>query len=80
MYSPNFQEGTKTIAKWVFQYLFIIKNLQGDMWNLLGFFSVAFLVWVLYLMIVHFTMRTYGVNQAFGFVEIIWLHRKSLHI
>ena len=31
-------------------------------------------------MVAHFTMRTYGVNQAFQFVEGIWLHRKSRHI
>ena len=28
-------------------------------------------------MVAHFTMRTHGVNQAFRFVECIWLHRKS---
>ena len=28
-------------------------------------------------MVAHFTMRTHGVNQAFQFVEGIWLHRKS---
>ena len=28
-------------------------------------------------MAAHYTMRTYGVNQAFRFVEGIWLHRKS---
>ena len=28
-------------------------------------------------MVAHFTMRTYGVNQAFRFDEDIWLHRKS---
>ena len=28
-------------------------------------------------MVAHFTMRTYRVNQAFRFVEGIWLHRKS---
>ena len=28
----------------------------------------------------HFTMRTHGVNQAFRFVEGIWLHRKSHRI
>ena len=28
-------------------------------------------------MVAHFTMRSYGVNQAFGFDEGIWLHRKS---
>ena len=27
-----------------------------------------------------FTMRTYGVNQAFRFVEGIWLDRKSRQI
>ena len=31
-------------------------------------------------MIAHLTMRTHGVNQAFRFVEGIWLHRKSLQI
>ena len=31
-------------------------------------------------MVAHFTMRTYGVNQAFSFVEGIWLHRKSRQI
>ena len=31
-------------------------------------------------MVAHFTMRTYGVNQAFRFVEGIWLHRKSHQI
>ena len=28
-------------------------------------------------MVAHFTLRTHGVNQAFRFVEGIWLHRKS---
>ena len=28
-------------------------------------------------MVAHYTMRTYGVNQYFRFVEGIWLHRKS---
>ena len=28
-------------------------------------------------MVAHFTMRTHGVNQAFRFVEGIWLHRES---
>ena len=28
----------------------------------------------------HFTMRTYGVNQAFRFVEGIWVHRKRHQI
>ena len=31
-------------------------------------------------MVAHFTMRTHGVNQAFRFVEGIWLHRKSRRI
>ena len=31
-------------------------------------------------MVAHFTMRTYGVNQAFRFGERIWLHRKSRQI
>ena len=31
-------------------------------------------------MVAHFTMRTHGVNQAFRFVEGIWLHRKSRQI
>ena len=31
-------------------------------------------------MVAHFTMRTHGVNQAFRFVEGIWLHRKSHQI
>ena len=31
-------------------------------------------------MVAHFTMRTHGVNQAFQFVEGIWLHRKSRQI
>ena len=31
-------------------------------------------------MVAHFTMHTHGVNQAFGFVEGIWLHRKSHQI
>ena len=31
-------------------------------------------------MVTHFTMRTHGVNQAFRFVEGIWLHRKSRQI
>ena len=31
-------------------------------------------------MIAHFTMRTHEVNQAFRFVEGIWLHRKSYQI
>ena len=28
-------------------------------------------------MVADFTIRTHGVNQAFLFVEGIWLHRKS---
>ena len=31
-------------------------------------------------MVAYFTMRTHGVNQAFHFVEGIWLHRKSRQI
>ena len=31
-------------------------------------------------MVAHFTMRTHGVNQAFRFVEGIWLHRQSRHL
>ena len=31
-------------------------------------------------MVDHFTMRTHGVNQAFRFVEGIWLHQKSHQI
>jgi len=31
-------------------------------------------------MVAHFTMRTHGVNQAFWFVEGIWLHRESHQI
>ena len=31
-------------------------------------------------MVDHFTMRSHGVNQAFRFVEGIWLHRKSRQI
>ena len=31
-------------------------------------------------MVAHFPMRTHGVNQAFRFVEGIWLHRKSHQI
>ena len=31
-------------------------------------------------MVAHFTMRTHGVNQAFRFVEGIWLHRKRRQI
>ena len=34
----------------------------------------------LYWMVAHFTMRTHGVNQAFHYVEGIWLHRKSRQI
>ena len=36
--------------------------------------------WFLYQMVAHFTMRTYGVNQAFRVVEGIWLHRGSRQI
>ena len=31
-------------------------------------------------MVAHLTMRTHGGNQAFRFVEGIWLHRKSHQI
>ena len=31
-------------------------------------------------MVAHFTMRTHRVNQAFQFVEGIWLHRESHQI
>ena len=31
-------------------------------------------------MVALFTMRTYGVNQVFRFVEGIWLHRKSCQV
>ena len=31
-------------------------------------------------MVAHFTMRTYEVNQAFRFVEGIWLHRTRRQI
>ena len=30
----------------------------------------------IYQSVAHFTMRTYGENQTFRFVEGIWLHRK----
>ena len=36
--------------------------------------------WFLYYMVVHFTMRTYVVNQAFLIVEGIWLHQESRQI
>ena len=36
--------------------------------------------WFLYQMVAHLTIRTHGVNQAFRFVEGIWLHRKSHQI
>ena len=36
--------------------------------------------WFLYLMVVHFTMRTYGVNQEVRFVKGIWLYQKILKI
>ena len=36
--------------------------------------------WFYYQMVAHFTMRTHGVNQAFRFVEGIWLHLKSRQI
>ena len=35
---------------------------------------------VLYQMVAHFTMRTYGVNLEFRFVEGISVHRKSRKI
>ena len=31
-------------------------------------------------MVAHFTMRTHGGNQAFRFVEGIWLHQESHQI
>ena len=31
-------------------------------------------------MVAHLTMCTYGVNEAFRFVECIWLYRKSRQI
>ena len=31
-------------------------------------------------MVAHMTMRTHGVDQAFRFVEGIWLHRMSRQI
>ena len=31
-------------------------------------------------MVIHFTMRTYGVDQAFRFVEGFWSHRRSCQI
>ena len=34
----------------------------------------------LYLMVDHFPMRTYRVNQEFRFIEGIWLHRQSCQI
>ena len=36
--------------------------------------------WFLFEMVTHFTMRTYGVNQAFQFVNGIWIHRNSRQI
>ena len=36
--------------------------------------------WFLYYMVAHFNMHTYEVNQAFGFVKGIWLHRKNRQI
>ena len=34
----------------------------------------------IYQSVAHFTMRTYGENQTFRFVEGIWLQRKSRQI
>ena len=36
--------------------------------------------WFLYQMVAYSTMRTYGVNQAFRFIEGLCLHRKSRQI
>ena len=36
--------------------------------------------WFLDKMVVHFTMRTYGVNQVFRIVEGIWINRNSHQI
>ena len=42
--------------------------------------TIWVLAWFLYQMVAHFTTRTHGVNQAFRFVEGIWLHRKICQI
>ena len=39
-----------------------------------------FTKWVLQKIVVHLTLRSYGVNQTIRFVEGIWLHRKSRQI
>ena len=36
--------------------------------------------WFLYQKVDHFTVRTYGVNQAFRLAEGIWLPQKSSQI
>ena len=36
--------------------------------------------WYIYRMVAQNTVRTYGVNQAFRFVEGTWLHRQSRQI
>ena len=48
--------------------------------TLLSLSKYMFAYLVLYQMVAHLTMRTYGGNQAFRFVEGIWLHRKSRQI
>ena len=44
------------------------------------YMSDCWYTWFLYQMVAPFTMRTYGVNQEFRFVEVIWLDRKSRQI
>ena len=48
--------------------------------NCYFFVSGVWSPWYLYQMVAQNTVRTYGVNQVFRFVESIWLHRKSRQI
>ena len=48
--------------------------------NVLDFSFVGAEPWFLYQKVDHFTVRTYGVNQAFPLAEGIWLPRKSRQI
>ena len=43
-------------------------------------YAILFNPWSLYKMVAQNTVRTYGINQVFRFVEGIWLRRKSCQI
>ena len=57
-----------------------LKNNCRIIWETLFQYICLFASCFLYQMVAHFTLRPNGVNQAFRFVQGIWLHWKSRQI